>query len=354
MNITRWGIVGTGAMGELFVEALLSLQGAKVQAVAARTQERAQEFATRYRIPLASPSIDHLLEQADVDLVYISTPNEYHAEQCLKAIAAGKSVLCEKPFALTAEDAKEVADAARRRGVFCMEAMWMRFSPAVCDALRQAKEGALGRVLFFSGQLGFPHVTDPQDRLFRKPGGGALLDLGVYPVSLAQALLGNPVRIVSSAALASTGVDEQCAAVLSYKDGSQAQIAASLKAKLGNAASLHGDKGVLRFDEPLYFPEGYRILKTAALTTKPKGTSKLAKLRRYPVFRTLAEVRDWRNVRRVNHRTSQSGYAFEAAEAQRCLGAGLLESPEMPLNDTIEVLQIMDRIRANWAGGTLE
>jgi predicted dehydrogenase len=345
MNTIRWGILGTGTMADLFVQALLSVPDAKVQAVAARTQERAAAFAAQYGIPLALEGYDRLIQDPAVDVVYISTPNEHHAEQCLKALSAGKAVLCEKPFALTAKEAADVIQLARSRGVFCMEAMWMRFSPAVREALSLAREGKLGTLEYFSGQLGFPYQEDPENRLFRQPGGGALLDLGVYPLSLAQALFGTPEKVIRSLSRASTGVDDQFSSILSYKSGAQAVISASIKAKLQNSASIHGRTSVLHLAEPLYFPESYRLTSTPPHNTKKGPSSKLAKLRRYPLIRTLADWRSQSSTRTISKRTTQSGYTWEALEVQRCLRAGLHESPEMPLADTLSVLESLDAIR---------
>jgi predicted dehydrogenase len=335
-------------MAELFVEALQTLPGAKIQAVAARSEGSASRFAARFGVPNAVAGTDALMERTDVDVVYIATPNEQHAEHCLKAIEAGKAVLCEKPFALTAAEARQVAARAGCKKIFCMEAMWMRFAPAVREALVLAREGRLGRLEFFSGQLGFPYSPDPESRLFRRPGGGALLDLGVYPLSLAQALFGSPVRVISTAELSASGVDEQFAAVLSYQDGVEAVIAASLRTKLANSASIHGGNAVLNLEEPLYFPEGYGLLATPSHSVKPQTGRRLAKLRRLPLLRQMADWRIRSRVRKVQKGTSQSGYCFEAAEVQRCLQAGLLESPEMPVSDTLSVLESMDSIRSHW------
>jgi predicted dehydrogenase len=349
MNTTRWGILGTGTMAQLFAGALVSLPGAKIQAVAARTKQRAEQFAAQFQIPAALEGYESLVGDPAVDVVYISTPNEQHHQNCLLALNAGKAVLCEKPFALSAVEAQQVVDLARAKGIFCMEAMWMRFAPAVREALSLAREGKLGRVEFFSGQLGFPYETDPANRLFRQPGGGALLDLGVYPLSLAQALLGSPNRVASHAALSSNGIDEQFAAVLGYKDGAQAVIAASLKAKLANSASIHGHTGVLQLNDPLYFPEGYTIAATPSHSTKQSGPGRFSKLRRHPLVRALVDFRNRSQIRTVSKRTGESGYSFEAAEVQRCLQGGLKESPEMSWSDTLAVMESVDSIRSQWA-----
>ncbi len=336
-------------MAQLFAGALASLPGAKIQAVAARTKQRTEQFAAQFHIPAALEGYESLVQDPAVDVVYISTPNEQHHPNCLLALNAGKAVLCEKPFALTAAQAREIVDLARAKGIFCMEAMWMRFAPAVREALTLAREGKLGRLEFFAGQLGFPYETDPTNRLFRQPGGGALLDLGVYPLSLAQALLGSPLGISSQAAFSPNGVDEQFAAVLGYKDGAQALIAASLKAKLANAASIHGHTGVLQLNDPLYFPESYSIAATPSHSTKQSGPGRFSKLRRHPLVRALVDLRNRSRIQTINKRSGESGYSFEAAEVQRCLQAGLVESPEMSWSDTLAVMQSVDSIRSQWA-----
>jgi predicted dehydrogenase len=347
MNSTRWGILGTGSMAELFAQALLSVPGAKITAVAARTKDRADRFAAEYRIPKSLDSHDRLFEMAELDVVYVSTPNDYHSEHCLKAIRAGKAVLCEKPFALTAHAAAEVVELARSNKVFCMEAMWMRFAPTVREALSIIREGKLGPLRHFSAQLGFPYSPDPESRLFRKPGGGALFDLGVYPLSLAQAIFGNPTQICSSVEFGSTGVDEHFSAILRYKDGSQATIAASLRAQLQNSASIHGERGLLQLAEPLYFPESYRM-SPAPEHKVNRRPGKMAKFRHYPIVRSLAKLRNALRSQTVSKPSARSGYSFEALEVQRCLHAGLLESPDMSLGDTLAVMESMDSIRSQW------
>jgi predicted dehydrogenase len=346
MSEVRWGIMGTGAVAGLFAEALASVSGARLHAVASSTRERAKEFADWFGASCAYEGYERLVEDPAVDIVYVATANERHCNHCLQAIQAGKPVLCEKPFALNAAEARDVVEAARRRSVFCMEAMWMRFSPAMREALQTARRGGLGELRLLSAQLGFPYQLDPQNRVFTKPGGGALLDLGVYPLSLAQALFGHPVRIASSVEIGLSGVDEQFAAVLDYEGGRQAVIAASLRAQLANAATINGTKGVLEIVEPLYFPERYRLLQTSLHGPMPRGSRNVrSELRLHPWVRAIADLRArtrWRNIVR---RPRRSGYSFEVEEAQRCLRLGLRESPEMPLDDTLAVLECVDTIR---------
>jgi predicted dehydrogenase len=264
------------------------------------------------------------------------------------ALSAGKAVLCEKPFALCAADANDVINFARKQGLFCMEAMWMRFSPALQEVVSLIRQGKLGKLHFFSGQLGFSYLKSDHERLFRMPGGGALLDLGVYPLSLAQSLFGGSAQAVSVADIGAGGADEQFSVILTYASGAQVLIAASLKTRLANAASIHGESGILHLEEPLYFPEAYRWRRTAPHGTGQRSSMPLA-LRRLPPVRALAEWKRRAGVKYVSRRSSVGGYHLEAAEVQRCLRQGHLESPVMPWANTLETLQLMDRIRGQWA-----
>lgn len=346
----RWGIVGTGEMGGLFAEALQMVDGAELHGVASRGRARADSFAARFRAGRAYRSYEELLQDPDVDIVYVATRNEYHREDSLAAINAGKAVVCEKPFAMSAAEGREVVEAAHRRKVFCMEAMWMRFSPAVCKVREFVASGSIGELRLVTAQLGFPRPFDPQSRIFAKPGGGALLDLGVYTLSFVHALLGPPIRIHSAPLIGPTGVDDQFTAVLEYESGCQAVIAASLRAQLANGAAVHGSDGTLDLVEPMYFPAGYRHLTAAAdnsARSKPQSAfsrrlhNAVSRFKRVLPGGSVPD--DTTRYRVVN------GYAIEAAAVQQCLGRGLFESPEMRLEETIEILESMDTIRAQWA-----
>jgi predicted dehydrogenase len=286
-----------------------------------------------------------LVADPDVDVVYVATPNGLHREHALLAIDAGKPVLVEKPFALDAAEAREIAGAARRRKVFCMEGAWMRFSPALREGLALARSGALGEVRLVSAQLGFPYTPDPSSRLFAPPGGGALLDLGVYPLSLCQALLGRPSRVTAAAATGPTGVDEQVSVLLEYAGGGQALVAASLRAELDNAAAIRGTAGSVAIAAPLYFPHRLVVRRTPPHAPMRRGGGRLGRLRLHPWVRALQELRGrLRQDERVR-RAPGNGYGCEAEEVGRCLAAGLLESPEMTLDDSVAVMEAVDEIR---------
>lgn len=346
MRSIGWGILGTGGVAGLFAEALSCVAGARLAAVGSRDSARAETFAARFGAARAHASYGDLVNDPAVEVVYVATPNELHEEHCLLAVEAGKAVLCEKPFALDAASAARVVAAARRAGVFCMEGMWMRFSPAFREVLAVVRGGALGEVRLVDAQLGFSYEPHPASRLFARPGGGALLDLGVYPLSLAHALLGVPTRVRSELVTGPTGVDEQVTALLGYAGGAQAVVAASLRSQLTNAATVHGTDGVLTLEAPLYFPQRLWYAATPRHGGVRRGApGALARLRSHPWARALVELRARRRRIHLVRRVSGSGYGEEAAEVQRCLRAGLRESAEMPLDGTLEVLQAMDAVR---------
>lgn len=345
MKDVGWGILGTGAIAALFTEALRGVPGARVVAVGSRERARAEAFAAAAGAPRAHASYEDLVRDPSVDVVYVATANADHAAHCALAIAAGKAVLCEKPFALDAASGAQVVEAARRAGVFCMEAMWMRFSPALREALALVRGGALGEVRLVDAQLGFPYDPDPAARVFA-PDAGALLDLGVYPLALAHALLGRPEGVRSEVVPGPNGADEQVTALLSYAGGRQAVVAASLRAQLGNGATIHGTDGVLRLEAPLYFPERYRYTAVPRHpATRPPRRGALARLRGQPWVKGVLDLRARLRERTVVKRVSGSGYGEEAAEVQRCLAAGLEESPELPLDASLAVLETVDAIR---------
>lgn len=335
-----WGIFGTGMVATAFAEGLRGLPDIRLAAVGSRDLERARGFAARWGAARACGDYAEVAADPAVDVVYVATPNHRHAPDSRLCLEAGKAVLCEKPFALDAAQAREVVDLARARGLFCMEGMWMRFMPAVRRLKRLVEEGAVGRVHSFAADLGFPVPRDPGNRFFDPAlGGGALLDLGVYPLSLAFHLLGPPVRIRAQAGLASTGVDEQVAAVLGYQDGRLATVATSIGAQLPGEALVVGDRGSIRLHGPLYRPSRLSIMKTPP---PPSGGRAVRLIRR--ALRKLVG----RRPRTIYAPCRGNGYVHEAEEVVRCIQDGRLESEVMPLDETLAIMEAMDEIRRRW------
>ncbi len=314
----RWGILGTGNIARQFAKGLESLPDAELVAVGSRTQKSAQTFADTFG-GRAHGSYEALAADPKVDIVYVGTPHTLHAENSLLCLEHGKAVLCEKPFTLNAGEAQRVVDTARAKGLFLMEAMWTRFFP-LASALRDlVRGGRIGEVKLLHADFGFRGEVGPEHRLYDPAlGGGALLDLGVYPVSLASFLLGTPTAVSSQAHLGATGVDEQNALVLQHEGGALAVLSSTLRATTPQEALIMGTGGSVRLHAPWWQPQ--------ALTIRGEDGSE----------ETLESP------------LPHSGYAYEAAEVGRCLQAGETESPLMPLDETLAIMHTLDTCRAAW------
>lgn len=352
----KWGILGTGWMAARFAEDLQLVPNSSAVAVASRRLDSAQAFASKARIPKAYGSYQELLKDTDIDVVFVATPHTRHREDCILALEAGKAVLCEKPFAMNAHEAKEIVDVARTKRLFCMEAMWMRFIPMALEVRDMINRGEIGDIRYISADFGYPTEFDPNNRFFSvEKGGGALLDRGVYPLSLALFLLGSPSHVSGYTQIGETGVDEQSVINLGYSSGAVANLASSLKAYGSNAATIIGTKGKIVISPPFYRPEKISITRFSddpavtsehsdvfpvtfkqKLKARMKGNSLLRRLRLLKKEHTSQKVRIARG----------NGYVYEAIEVTQCLIAGKLESAIMPLDESIEVLQIIDKIRS--------
>ena len=351
----RWGILGTGRIAGRFAQALREIEDARLLAVGSRRRATAEAFARRHRVESAYGGYAQLAADPDLDVVYVASPHALHREHSLLCLEAGRAVLCEKPFALNATEAREVVASARSGGLFCMEAMWTRFLPAMRCLTELVDGGAIGEVRMVTAQLGFPSEPDPTSRLFDPAlGGGALLDLGVYPLALASQLLGQPVEVASEATLGATGVDEQSALLLRYEGGRIASLGASLRNLALNEAYIAGSTGQIRVHGPLNQPQALTI--TPAPSGPPPGASRLLdRLRRQPALGSLAaRLAHYRRqvcpagARTVHAPFAGNGLRYQAAEAMRCLRAGLTESTTMPLDESIAILETMDTARRQW------
>lgn len=314
MAAIRWGIIGPGRIASKVVGDFKHVPNAIPLAVASRSAERALDFASRHGLPRAYGSYEQLIDDAEIDVLYIATPNSQHHAVALAAIEAGKAILVEKSFTATTAGAQEVIDAARAKGVFAMEAMWTRFQPAIVTARRLIMEGAIGEVRQIQADLGVDRPYDPQDRLYNPDlGGGAMLDLGVYVVSFAQYFLGVPDRVEVVGSLAPTGVDAEAALLLGYDDGRAATLLISLRNPTPGGARIHGTKGWI--DVPPRFHHPHRIL----------------------LQRTGADAEI------IIRPPSGGGYSHELIEVTSCLLAGRTESAIMPLDDTLAVQRILNQ-----------
>lgn len=315
--MTRWGILGPGRIAHKFAQDLATLPDAQLYAVASSDQQRANEFAETYAIPHALGSYDKLLTVPDLDVVYVATPHVKHHEHVMLLLNAGIAVLGEKPFAMNSEQVREMVDTARAKGVFLMEALWSRFMPGIEFALDLVGSGAIGRVLSVKADFGFKAPFLPEKRLFNKKlGGGSLLDIGIYPLFLAYLILGKPSTVKALATFGTTGVDEQCGMVLRYGDGEIALLDSTIIGTTDCAGIIQGETGQVRIHS--------RFHETKGVTLRRDGQPD----------KTFA-------FDRITH-----GYDYEARHVTQCLAAGKAESPTWSLEDSLNLMALLDAVRA--------
>lgn len=359
-KLIRWGILGSGQVARGFAAGLKAVPGTELAAVASRDPKNAKAFAAQYNATRAHATYADLVRDPNVDVIYVATPHQRHLEDCLLCLDHNKAVLCEKPFTVNAQQAREVIAAARRHRLFCMEAMWMRFIPAIRKAKALVESGAIGEVRYLNADFGVPNQFDPRSRFFDpQQGGGALLDLGVYPLSLAYMLLGAPESVVSQAALGKTGVDDQSAILLGYKGGQLAVLSASLRTLTPQAAVITGSKGSITINPPFYCPTSLTLTSFVEYAPPSKGSAGaggglISKVSEHPLlgkaYRAARKVAKQvlRPTRTFKLPLQGNGYTYEAAEVTRCLRTGELESPIMPLDESLQIMETMDRVRASW------
>ncbi|GAA1896830.1 Gfo/Idh/MocA family protein [Asanoa iriomotensis] len=315
--MTRWGILATGTIAAKFAADLRHAPGASLVAVGSRSVEAAKSFAGRFDVPRAHGSWEALAADPDVDVIYVATPHSAHFEAAMTCLRAGKPVLCEKPVTLDRASAAELVSTARSTGVFFMEAMWTRVNPTVRTVLDLIADGTIGRVTTVQADFGIYGPFPPSHRLrARELGGGALLDLGIYPVTMAHLVLGAPDHIRAWAKIGPEGTDENTGIVFGYDES--AAVAALTCGLVGTTpveATITGTDG--RIELPTFFMAD-----------------------RYTLHRPGKDP-----VTVANPHPGH-GYQFEALEVQRCLAEGLLESPLVPHATTLEVMGLLDEIRS--------
>lgn len=315
--MTRWGILGPGRIAHKFAQDLLTLPNAQLYAVASSDRKRADEFAQIYNIPHAFGSYEDLLTLPDLDVVYVATPHVKHHENVMMLLRGGKAVLGEKPFAMNSEQVREMVETAREKSVFLMEALWSRWMPGIEFALDLLKSGAIGKVVSVKADFGFKAPFLPDKRLFNKAlGGGSLLDIGIYPLFLAYLILGKPTTIKASATFGTTGVDEQCGMVLTYADGQIALLESTILASTDCIGLIQGLTGQIRINS--------RFHETKGITLK----------------------RDNQPATPFLFNRNTHGYDYEAQHVMHCLAEGRTESPVWSLDDSLNLMALLDAVRA--------
>ncbi|MGC1418755.1 MAG: Gfo/Idh/MocA family oxidoreductase [Acidimicrobiales bacterium] len=310
----RWGIIGTGGIAHTFAHDLEHTD-AVVSAVGSRSQASAEAFGAEFDVPGRYGSYRAVVEDPAVDAVYVATPHPMHCENALLALKNGKPVLVEKPFTMTAAEARELVMVARSEKLFLMEAMWTRFLPHVIAVRELLAKGVLGDIVSVEADHGQWFEKDPNFRLFAPElGGGALLDLGVYPVSFASMVLGTPKSVAASVTPAFTGVDATTSMLFGYDSGAQAVLTCTSLARSETRASIVGTEGRIEIMGDFYAPTSF-ILKLR------RGDSEL-----------------------FEFTTPGRGLHYQAIEVARCIRIGELESASMPLDESISIMETMEKV----------
>lgn len=319
----RWGVIATGGIAASVTRDLELLPDAELYAVSSRTQAAADAFAADFGFARAygddagQAGYERLLANEAVDVVYVATPHAHHHKIALAALNAGKHVLCEKALTVNAREAGELVALARAKGLFLMEAMWSRFLPSMQRAFEIAASGEIGEVKWVGADLGFPAPYSPTSRLWaRSDGGGALLDITVYPLLWALGTLGFPQTVSATGWVNDDGVDAQNALTLGYHHGAQAQLTSSLLAHGPRTATVAGSAGFLQASGSINNPKELQVRV------------------------------GFDDVRSERFAVVGRGYCYELREVTRCIQQGLTESPVMPLEDSLNTMRLFDGVRA--------
>ena len=316
MSNFNWGILGPGGIAKAFAEDLKKIDGHSIAAVGSRTLSKAQSFANTFG-GTAYGSYEELVADPQVDAIYVATPHPAHKENVILALNAGKPVLCEKPFAVNAAEAQQMVDAAHKNGVALMEAMWARFLPHYAQVREIIQSGVLGKIHTIQADHGQRLADQNIPRLVEPSlAGGALLDLGIYPVSFAHMILGNPSKITSSAVLTDKGVDAQTSMIFDYADGAQAVLNTTMIEQTPCRAVVAGLNGWLEIDRTFYNPASMRVVLNDGTTTE------------YPSSY-------------VGH-----GLREQAEVFKQLVTSGQQQSQILNWQDTVDIMKTLDQVRS--------
>ena len=314
-NKIKWGILGLGNIAHLFAEDLRLSERAVLQSVASRDSDRARDFASRFNSRKYYGSYEELADDPDIDVIYVATPHTFHHEQTMMCLSKGKAVLCEKPMGIRSDEVKSMVAEARHRKLFLMEGMWTRFIPATEKVLELIQKDAIGELLFIRADFGFRTDAGPESRLYNKAlGGGALLDIGIYPVYLSLLTMGLPAEIKAMARMTETGVDSYCSMLFGYKNGAKAVLESTFEAETPIEAVLYGTQGSLKLHS--------RFHHTEKITLTRGG-----------------EIESFDIAYKGN------GYFHEIEEVNKCLLQNRLESPGYPLQASLNLMAVLDRVK---------
>ena len=328
MKKTRWGIVGTGNISGQFADSLKYVEGAEIYAAASRDASKARAFGDKFGAVKCYGSYEEMAKDDDIDIVYIGTPNSAHMDNVMLFLEAGRSVLCDKPLGANSAQVKAMVNKAREKDVFFMEGMWTRFFPTIRKVLEWVKAGRIGDPQTLFVTLGYDGGPDHSKwRFQRSMAGGALLDVGIYPLAMAFSLFGTDYVSLSGSATVRGGVDEVNSFTLEYAGGKIASLGSAISLKMDNIAIISGPKGCIRFGEgdTWWHPWRAELLLTGDDLFHCNGGRELFELP-FP----------------------STGFQYEAAAVQSYVAQGLKEAPEMTLDETIKIAETMDKLRRMW------
>ncbi|MBN2511989.1 MAG: Gfo/Idh/MocA family oxidoreductase [Sedimentisphaerales bacterium] len=317
-NKIRWGILGCGSIAGKFADALKHVKEAELVAVGSRTEDKAHAFADTYRVHRRYGNYAKLAEDSDLDIIYIATPHHLHAETALLCLRAGKHVLCEKPLAVNARQGLDMITCARKTKRFLMEAMWTRFLPLMDKVRRLLAQEAIGSLHTLTADFGFRCKPNTQRLIDPHLAGGALLDVGIYPLALSFMIFGKPLHIHSTAILGPTGVDEKNAVILTFEHGQLAMLSSAFTVETTQEAVIIGSEGMIRLNRPWW-----------------RGN-------------TITLVRHGQDPQQIEAPSHQNGFIYEIQAVHHDLAEGRIENTLMPLDESLSILQTMDTIRKQW------
>ncbi|WP_195891968.1 Gfo/Idh/MocA family protein [Neobacillus dielmonensis] len=316
-NALKWGIIGPGSIAKKLAEAINGTEGSELYAIASRSLDRARTFSEEFHVEKVYGSYEELVDDPAVDVVYIANLHSQHYEPAKLALEKGKAVLCEKPLTINAVQAEELISIARKKNVFFMEAMWMKFNPILNKVKDLINEGSIGRLKKIEADFS---VVFPPDSNRRLPefGGGALLDLGIYPITFANWMVGrSPDTITSDCKRTSAGVDGTDSVTFEWKTGEKAELSFGMD-RLGTmSAKVIGTDGYIEVFPPFHCAK-------------------------------VIQLHHSQGVKEISIPFGVNGYEYEVEEVMRCLNMGLSESPVMQLQETLETMKLMDRLRSEW------
>lgn len=314
-GLLRWGVLGTGGIAHTFASDLRFTDDGIVAAVGSRSKDSADAFGDEFAVPRRHVTYEDLVRDNEVDVIYVATPHPLHFANAMLALEHGKPVLVEKAFTMTAQEAHDLVDAAGSTQLFLMEAMWTRFLPHVVALRDLINKGALGEIVTIEADHGQWFEHDPGSRLFAPElGGGALLDLAVYPVSFASMLLGTPERLTALVDPAFSGVDGQASMLFGYAHGAQAVLTCTSSARTATRACVSGTEARIEIDGDFYAPSSFTLITRGG------------------------------DEQRFDFATRGRGLHYEAHEVASCLRDGKIESSVMPLDESVSIMETMESV----------